>query len=85
MLLFHISITFFQNLKKIEFLGYFTHRLVLQRNIKAWSRMIVASELSLVISNILCQVLTCVSISIGRLTHTTVVKRVIDSGFKPLN
>ncbi len=47
--------------------------------------MIVASELSLVISNILCRVLTCVSIQIGRLTHVTVVKRGIDSGFRPLN
>ncbi len=38
-LLFHISIKFFQNLKKrIEFRRYFTHGLVLQRQIiKAWS------------------------------------------------
>ncbi len=36
-LLFHISIKFFQ-IKKIEFCGYFTYGLVLQRKIKAWSR-----------------------------------------------
>ncbi len=38
---------FFQNLKKSEFRGYFNHGLVLQRKIKAWSRIIVASELRL--------------------------------------
>ncbi len=35
-LLFHINIKFFQK-KKIEFCGYFTHGLVLQRKIKAWN------------------------------------------------
>ncbi len=69
----------------MEFRGYFTYGLVLKRKIKAWSRMIVASEPSLVISNILCRVLRCVSIEVGRLTHATVLKRVIDSGFTPLN
>ncbi len=49
-------------LKKIEFRGYFTYGLVLQRKMKAWSRMTVASEPSLVVSNILGRVLTCVSI-----------------------
>ncbi len=53
-------------LKKIEFRGYFIHALVLQGKIKAWGWMIIASEPSL-IANILCWVLTCVSIKIVNL------------------
>ncbi len=42
--------------KRIEFHGYFTHGLDLQRKIKAWSQMIVTSEPSLVTSDILCPI-----------------------------